>query len=123
MPLVLGMLIWCSVIWAVAHFREPGGAYLRCGLHPEMEINTHFPVDGGFMTHASRFVDPAFGCAVGYNYFITSAAILNYEITIINVVLSYWFDDLNPAIVISILLVVFAVLNIWTVEWFGEVEL
>lgn len=88
-----------------------------------MEITTLLPVDGGFMTHASRFVDPAFGCAVGYNYFITSAAILNYEITILNVVLSYWFDNLNPAIVISILLVIFAILNIWTVKWFGEVEL
>lgn len=91
--------------------------------HAEMEMTTLLPIDGGFMSLASRFVDPAFGCAVGWNYFIISAATLNYKITITNVVLGYWIDDLNPAIVISALLAFYFLLNAWNVKWFGEVEL
>lgn len=45
-----------------------------------------------------------------------------FEINIFNVVVAYWDDSLNPAILIGVLCFVYFVLNIWSVAWFGEAE-
>ena len=39
-------------------------------LYVTQETVTLHPVDGSFIRLAERFVDPAFGCAAGYNYFM-----------------------------------------------------
>jgi len=106
--LLLGFIFWTSVIFCVA----------KC----QAEMVTLHPVDGSFIRNAGRFVDEAYGVAVGWNYFISQAALICFEINIFNVVVGYWKDDLNPAILISVLVVVYCALNVWSVAWFGEAE-
>lgn len=36
----------------------------------ELEIVTLLPLDGSFIRLAGRIVDPAFGVAAGWNYFV-----------------------------------------------------
>ena len=43
-------------------------------LYVTQETVTLHPVDGSFIRLAERFVDPAFGCAAGYNYFMCVTA-------------------------------------------------
>jgi len=106
--LLLGFIVWASVIFATA----------QC----QIEMVTLHPIDGSFIRFAGRFVDEAYGMATGYNYFISQAALICFEINIFNVVIGFWKDDLNPAILISCLCFVYFALNIWSVAWFGEAE-
>jgi amino acid transporter len=53
---------------------------------------------------------------------ITQWALICFEYSAINVILAYWFDDFNPAITISIALVLLTAINMYSVRWFGEVE-
>ncbi|TXT15506.1 hypothetical protein VHUM_00009 [Vanrija humicola] len=106
--LLLGMAFWCSVVWAAANCL--------------IEMTTLLPVDGGFVQLSSRFVDQSFGCALGWNYYITQLSLVNFELTAIHVIVQYWDADLSPAITISWVLVLVAALNLWKVSWFGEVE-
>ena len=39
-----------------------------------------------------------------------------------NVIISYWTENLNPAIAISVGLVLLGAINLWSVRWFGEAE-
>lgn len=39
-----------------------------------------------------------------------------------NVIISYWTQNLNPAIAISVGLVLLGAINLWSVRWFGEAE-
>jgi amino acid transporter len=45
-----------------------------------------------------------------------------FELTAFNVIAQYWAPDLNPAICISVGLVLFALIQLYSVRWFGEVE-
>jgi amino acid permease len=47
------MGLWCLVIFAAANCL--------------IEITTLYPVDGGFIRYAERFVDKSFGTAIGWN--------------------------------------------------------
>ena len=48
---------------------------------------------GTFPHYAARFVDPAFGFAVGWNYFYTSLLTVPVEVTAGTLILSFWDDD------------------------------
>lgn len=44
------------------------------------EMIAHLPVSGGHITLASRFVDPAFGAAMGWNYWYNWILVLPAEL-------------------------------------------
>jgi len=108
LSLLLGFIVWTSVIWATA----------QC----QIEMVTLLPIDGSFIRFAGRFVDEAYGMAAGYNYFVSQAALVCFEINIFNTVIGYWAPDLHPAILISVLIPLYFFLNIWSVSFFGEAE-
>lgn len=108
LSLFLGFVVWASVIWATA----------QC----QIEMVTLLPLDGSFIRFAGRFVDESLGMAAGYNYFVSQAALVCFEINIFNTVIGYWAPDLHPAILISVLVPLYFVLNIWSVSFFGEAE-
>ncbi|BEJ12959.1 hypothetical protein CspHIS471_0301330 [Cutaneotrichosporon sp. HIS471] len=105
--LLIGMSLWCTVVWASANCL--------------IEITTLLPIDGGFIGYATRFVDESFGMALGWNYTITQFALICYDITAINLIIEYW-KHLHPAIMITVTLAVILMLNIWNVRFFGEAE-
>ncbi|TYJ58458.1 hypothetical protein B9479_000665 [Cryptococcus floricola] len=106
--LLIGVTLWSLVVWAASNCL--------------IEMTTLLPLDGGFVKLSGRFVDWALGMAVGWNYVITQWALICFELTSINVIVQYWKDDLNPAILISACLVLLFLINIWSVRWFGEIE-
>ena len=57
------------------------------------------PVSGGFIRLARHWYDDALGFMVGWNFFIYEALLIPFEITAINLVLSFWRDDIPVAAV------------------------
>lgn len=61
------------------------------------EMTVHMPVSGGFIRLAGHWVDDAFGFMAGWNFFFYEALLIPFEITALNLVLSYWNADItNP---------------------------
>lgn len=56
------------------------------------ELTTLYPTGGAFTGLADRFVDKAFGVAVGWNYFVIWVAVLANEYNVICSILTYWTD-------------------------------
>ncbi|KXN90682.1 putative proline-specific permease put4 [Leucoagaricus sp. SymC.cos] len=97
------------------------------------EMSTWAPISGTFPHFAARWVDPALGFAVGWNYFYGNAITIPTEISAATVLLTFW--DLNvrfirtfafltnhAAIYIAVIWVVIVTINIFGVRWFGEAE-
>jgi amino acid transporter len=58
------------------------------------EMSVYQPVEGGFIRLAGKWVDDAWGFMAGWNFFLYEALLIPFEITAINVVLTYWRDDI-----------------------------
>lgn len=54
------------------------------------EMTVQYPVSGGFIRLAGHFVDDALGFMVGWNFFIYEALLIPFEITALNLVISFW---------------------------------
>ncbi|KAL4778828.1 amino acid permease/ SLC12A domain-containing protein [Aspergillus varians] len=108
LALFLGFSWWSTVVFAVS----------QC----QLETVSYFPLDGSFIRIAGRCVDPAFGAAIGFNFFFLQVTNAILELTVFDTLVGFWDDSLSPAITISAMLVFYFALNIWRVDWYGEVE-
>lgn len=86
------------------------------------EMATLFPIAGSFNSYATRFVDPALGFALGWNYWLIYAATLPAELVACAKILQYWWPELPGWLIILVVLVLISVINLCGVEWFGEIE-
>lgn len=109
----------------------PGGALVAYGFIGIMvyflmtslgEMATYLPVPGSFGTYASRYVDPAFGFALGWTYWFNWAITLAAELVAGALIMKYWFPEI-PAIVWSALfLTALFLMNYLSTRSFGESE-
>lgn len=83
---------------------------------------TYLPISSPFIRFAGRYVDEAFGFATGWNFFIFEAALVPFEVTACNFILRYWTDAIPTAAVIAIVIVLYALINVLAVKWYGETE-
>lgn len=86
------------------------------------EMATLFPDSGGFIHFATRFVDPAAGFALGYNYWYCYAITLPTELTAASIVIGYWDATTNVAAWIAPLFAAVLIINFMGVRWYGEFE-
>ena len=68
------------------------------------EMSILMPVSGGFIRLAGKWVDDAFGFMAGWNFFFYEALLIPFEITALNLVLSFWRDDIPTAAVCALAL-------------------
>lgn len=57
------------------------------------ELTTLYPSGGGFTALADRFVDKAFGTAVGWNYYIIWFAVLANEYNVLSSIFTLWGEQ------------------------------
>ncbi|KAL4971978.1 amino acid permease-domain-containing protein [Aspergillus desertorum] len=88
------------------------------------EMTTYLPVHGGFIRQCSEFVNPAFGFAIGINFWFAWVMIIPAEITAAVSVLQFWpaTNAIPLAAYITILLAVMALGNIFHVKVYGYIE-
>lgn len=60
-------------------------------------MNTYMPVSGGFIRLAGHWVDDALGFMVGWNFFLYEALLIPFEIVALNLVVSFWSDNVTQA--------------------------
>ncbi|KAL5330298.1 hypothetical protein ACEPPN_003824 [Leptodophora sp. 'Broadleaf-Isolate-01'] len=80
------------------------------------------PVSASFIRHAGHWVDDAFGFMAGWNFFFYEAILVSFEIVALNLVLTFWRDDIPVAAVFCGCIVAYGLLNILAVRVYGEAE-
>ncbi|KAM5356752.1 hypothetical protein ACJ41O_003398 [Fusarium nematophilum] len=109
LPLVIGYLIYgLGFIWPTTINVAEMVAWL--------------PIRGSIYELAARFVDPALGFAMGWTYFYAGAMLVCTEYSAVATVMQYWNTEINPAVWITMTLVVCYFLNMVAVKWYGEAE-
>ncbi|WFD29821.1 hypothetical protein MSPP1_000834 [Malassezia sp. CBS 17886] len=88
------------------------------------ELATVFPVPGAFAEYTSRFLDPAWGFAIGYNYWMQWIVTLPLEFTAASIVVQFWDPDekMPRGALIAIFFVLIVVINLFGVRGYAEVE-
>lgn len=86
------------------------------------EMVTYLPISSPFIRFAGRYVDEAFGFATGWNFFVFEAALVPFEVTACNFIIRYWTDAIPTGALIAIVIVLYALINVLAVKWYGETE-
>jgi len=86
------------------------------------EMSTYMPVTGSFQTYATKFVDPALGFALGWNYWYNWAITVACELEAAAIVIKYWLPDTNSLIWSVLFLAILFLLNYFSVGAYGESE-
>ncbi|KAB5535273.1 putative carnitine transport protein [Coniochaeta sp. 2T2.1] len=106
--LFIAFTLWCTFILAITVSLA--------------EMVTYLPISSPFIRFAGRYVDPAFGFAAGWNFFVFEAMMVPFEITACNVIIHYWSDVVPAGGIIAVIIVVYGLINILAVQWYGESE-
>lgn len=109
----------------------PGGALLSYALVGLMvyflmtslgELAAFMPVPGSFATYGARYVDPAFGFALGWNFWFSWAVTVAVDLVAAQLVMGYWFPDVAGWVWSALFLAIIFLLNFVSVKGFGEAE-
>ncbi len=113
------------------HAAGPGGtllAYLLTGVMVYFlmtslgEMAAYMPSTGSFYVYASRFVDPALGYALGWNYWYNWAITVASEIAAATLIMHFWFPHSPDWLWSALFLGIFVGLNALSARGFGEAE-
>merc|ERR1719252_106546 len=86
------------------------------------ELCIMYPISGGFYTFSTRFIDPSWGFAMGWNYVFQWAIVLPLEITVASFTISFWTTNVHVAVWISMFLAIIIIINVFGVLGYGEEE-
>lgn len=86
------------------------------------EMAILYPISGGFYTYATRFIDPSWGFAMGWNYVMQWAIVLPLELTVASLTVQYWHVDVSVAVWITVFFIAIVIVNIFGVLGYGEEE-
>src|SRR5579862_5575172 len=98
------------------------GVMLFCVVHALGELAVLFPIAGSFSVYSTRFIDPAWGFSMGWNYAMQWLVVLPLELTAAGITISYWNSNINVGVFITIFLVALTFINLAGVRGYGEAE-
>lgn len=98
------------------------GCLVACVQFALGEVSALLPVTGSFVRHAEVLVDPAMAVAVGWNLVYGSFMSVPSEISAGVVLIQFWTEKVNPAVWVTVLLVLSVLVAIIFVGIYGEVE-
>lgn len=109
----------------------PGGALLAYAVMGVLvyfmitslgEMSAEIPISGSFSAYCTRFVDPALGFAVGWNYWFSWAICVATELLAGCILIKFWLPDGNSVIWSVLFLVLIYLLNFFSSRTYGEGE-
>lgn len=113
------------------HQAGPGGALLAYAAVGIMvyflmtslaEMAAYMPDAGSFKVYASKFVDPSFGFAIGWNYWYNWAITIAAELAAVVLIMKFWFPGSPSFIWSGLALLMMFGFNYLSVKGFGEAE-
>ncbi|KAI0064602.1 hypothetical protein BV25DRAFT_1823006 [Artomyces pyxidatus] len=108
----LGILLGYSFVGAVCYM-----VLVALG-----EMAAYLPHKTGFAGYATRFVDPAFGFGLGWNYLLKYLIVTPNNINAAGAVIQYWTTKVDIAVWMVIFIVFIFAINLLGVRVFGELE-
>src|SRR5699024_685532 len=109
----------------------PGGALVAYGIMGIMvyflmtslgEMATYMPLTGSFSAFSSKFVDPALGFAMGWNYWFNWAITIPVDVTSAGIVMNFWLPHVPSWVFSTVVLVLVFLINYLSVRSYGETE-
>ncbi|WP_042274908.1 amino acid permease [[Clostridium] dakarense] len=109
----------------------PGGALVAYSLVGIMvyflitslgEMATYMPISGSFSSYATKFIDPALGFALGWNYWYNWAITIAAEMVAGSLIMKYWFPNISGIYWSLLFLVIIVSLNFLSSKAYGESE-
>ncbi|KAI7896260.1 amino acid permease/ SLC12A domain-containing protein [Mucor mucedo] len=97
------------------------GVMVYCLMTSLGEMATYLPVSGSFNHYAFRFIDPAFGFAIGWNYWLSAVTIAT-EISASATIINWWKPVLPDPAWSTIFIILIILINLVGVQLFGELE-
>lgn len=76
------------------------------------EMASYLPISGSFATFATRYVDKAFGFAMGWNYWFNSAITVAVEAATVGLIMKFWLPDVPTWIWSAIILFLIFIINL-----------
>lgn len=86
------------------------------------ELAVAYPISGSFLTLNTRFISPAWSFCMSWNYLLQWLIALPLELVACAMTMKYWNDEVNPAIWVAIFFSMIALINLFGVKGFAEVE-
>ena len=126
----IGTGLWFASGSAVSS-SGPGGAMVAFGLMGIIvffmmsslgEMATQLPLVGSFEAYANRFIDPAFGFAVGWNYWFSWAITVAAEFVAAGLIAKFWWPNLPGTVVAIFAFILLMGLNLISTKSFAEAE-
>lgn len=88
------------------------------------EMTAFAPISGSLIHYAARWVDPALGFGLGWNYFYFTGIAMPLEITALSAFVTFWDSNHDhTAIYIGVTIIGLYVINVFGVRWFGHSEI
>lgn len=75
------------------------------------EMAVYMPVSGAFVRMAGHWVDESLGFLAGWNFFLYEAVLIPFEISALNLVLTFWRDDIPVEAVIVACIVLYMLVS------------
>jgi amino acid transporter len=72
------------------------GVMMYCTVQALGELAVLFPVAGSFAAYSTRFLDPAWGFAMGWNYAMQWLVVLPLEIVSASITVDFWVRPSDP---------------------------
>ncbi|KAI9773507.1 MAG: glyceraldehyde-3-phosphate dehydrogenase 1 [Candelina submexicana] len=101
------------------------GIMLYCTVHALGELAVLFPVAGSFSAYSTRFLDPAWGFAMGWNYGLQWLIVLPLEIVAASITIDYWNTETTKplnALWVALFLIMIWLINLFGARGYGEAE-
>ena len=98
------------------------GIMLYATMHALGEMAVAFPVSGSFSAYSTRFLDPAWGFAMGWNYALQWLIALPLETVSATIIIQYWNNRIPVVAFVAIFLTIIVGINLFGVKAYGEAE-
>lgn len=100
------------------------GIFLICMVFSLGELASVLPVSGAFSKYASRFIDPAWGFAMGWNYYLQWLIVMPLEFVAAAMVIQFWDPEqkVTPGVWLIIFWIVISTINLIGVRGYAEFE-
>ncbi|RFU36116.1 hypothetical protein B7463_g246, partial [Scytalidium lignicola] len=100
------------------------GIMIYCTVHALGEMAVLFPIAGSFSAFSTRFLDPAWGFAMGWNYAMQWLVVLPLEVIAASITINFWDEEhkYDHAIFVTVFLFVIITINLFGIKGYGEAE-
>ncbi|KOS16760.1 putative proline-specific permease [Escovopsis weberi] len=98
------------------------GFNLYCVINSLGEMAAWLPIPGAVPVFATRFVDPALGFTLGWNYWYQFAIGVPIEISACAIIVDFWPNGIPKAALITVFFAAMVLINCFPVRIYGEAE-